>query len=98
MPYIKAEGTLPPDLLREVQKYVQGALLYIPRPGAQRRGWGRLNGAREALDRRDAAIREARARGHSLEDLAAAEGLSVDAIRKILRRRKDGGRPGPSSS
>jgi Mor family transcriptional regulator len=92
MPYFRGEVSLPPELLREVQKYVQGALLYIPRPPRQRAGWGRQNGAREALDLRDQSIREARARGVSLEELAEDYSLSVDAIRKVLFRAKAGPR------
>lgn len=90
MPYLKGEESLPPELLREVQKYVQGAVLYIPRPSESRLGWGRRNGTREALDLRDQAIRAARARGSTLEELAEEYGLSTDAIRKILYRRRGG--------
>ncbi|MDP3179975.1 MAG: hypothetical protein Q8M76_18835, partial [Spirochaetaceae bacterium] len=63
MPYLKGEEALPPELLAEIQKYVQGALVYIPRKPLERLGWGLKNGAREALDLRDEAIREAAARG-----------------------------------
>jgi hypothetical protein len=87
MPYLKGDEALPPELLREVQKYVQGSLLYIPCPPRERLGWGRRNGTREALDLRDAAIREARSRGAGLEELAENHGISVDAIRKVLYRR-----------
>lgn len=87
MPYLKGEDTLPPELLREIQKYVQGALVYIPRQPCERLGWGQKNGTREALDRRDAAIREAREQGAAVDELAEAHALSPDAIRKILYRR-----------
>ena len=90
MSYLRGEESLPPELLHEVQKYVQGALLYIPRCSSERIGWGRRNGARELLDRRDESIREARAGGLSLEELAGNHGLSVDAIRKVLYRRRTG--------
>ncbi len=36
MSYLKVEEALPPELLREIQKYVQGSLVYIPRPDNQR--------------------------------------------------------------
>lgn len=87
MAYLKGEEALPPELLLEVQKYVQGSLLYIPRPERERVGWGRRNGTRAALDLRDEAIREARARGASIEELADCHGVSTDAIRKVLYRR-----------
>lgn len=87
MPYLRGDEILPPELLREIQKYAQGTLLYIPRPSRERLGWGRRNGAREALDLRDQAIREARARGVPIEELAEDYGLSPDAIRKVLYRK-----------
>ena len=84
MSYINADTLLPPDLLREVQKYVQGSLVYIPRPRERRLGWGLKNGAREALDRRNASIRAEKAAGHGVDELADRYGLSPDGIRKVL--------------
>lgn len=86
MPYLKGEETLPPELLAEIQNYVQGSLVYIPRRGSERLGWGRRNGAREALDRRDEEIRAAADRGVPLDRLADDYALSPDAIRKIIYR------------
>ncbi|HOX32766.1 MAG TPA: CD3324 family protein [Spirochaetales bacterium] len=90
MPYLKGEEALPPDLLAEIQKYVQGSLVYIPRRGPERLGWGRRNGTREKLDRRDQAIREAAASGASLDELSERYAISTDAVRKVLYRRRAG--------
>jgi len=84
MPYLNADGVLPPELLSEIQKYVQGALVYVPRQGTERLGWGHKNGTRDELDRRNAAIREAKACGHTIDQLADQYCLSTDGIRKIL--------------
>jgi DNA invertase Pin-like site-specific DNA recombinase len=46
--------------------------------------WSRV--AREALARRDGAIRTMRAEGHSLREIAQAAGLSHTAVRKIILR------------
>ena len=82
--YINADSLLPPELIEEIQKYVQGSLVYIPRPRKHRLGWGRKNGTREFLDQRNAAIRAAKAQGRGIEDLADEYALSPDGIRKIL--------------
>lgn len=84
MSYLNADALLPPELLQEVQKYVQGSLVYIPRPEARRLGWGAKNGTREALDRRNAEIRAAKARGRRIDELADEYGISSDGIRKVL--------------
>jgi hypothetical protein len=86
MSYIKADQMLPPDLLREVQKYVQGSLMYVPRETNVRQAWGSRSGARASLDSRNAAIRTAKASGKRIDDLADEYGLSPDGIRKILYR------------
>ncbi len=82
--YINADSLLPPELIEEIQKYVQGSLVYIPRPCKHRLGWGRKNGTREFLDKRNEAIRIAKAKGKCIDDLADEYGLSPDGIRKIL--------------
>jgi hypothetical protein len=84
MSYLNAYELLPPELLREVQSYIQGSLVYIPRQGEKRLHWGARSGARESFDKRNAAIREAKARGRSIDELADEHGLSPDGIRKIL--------------
>lgn len=84
MPYINADQLLPPDLLQEIQKYVQGSLVYIPRQPDNHLGWGSKNGTRASLDRRNAAIREEKRNGRGVEELADAYGISPDGIRKIL--------------
>lgn len=84
MPYLNADGVLPPELLRELQKYVQGTLVYVPKSTPERLGWGHRNGTRAELDRRNKAIREAKAGGRTIDQLADDYCLSTDGIRKIL--------------
>ncbi|MBN2874437.1 MAG: hypothetical protein JXM71_05025 [Spirochaetales bacterium] len=84
MPYLNADGVLPPELISEIQKYVQGALVYVPRQGNERLGWGRKNGTRAELDKRNDAIRAAKAHGRTIDQLADEYCLSADGIRKIL--------------
>jgi Mor family transcriptional regulator len=90
MPYTNAENLLPPSLLVEVQKYVQGEQIYIPRSGDTRLGWGMKNGTRTMLERRNNEIREMKRRGFSIDELADRFHLSHDSIRKILYSKKTG--------
>lgn len=84
MPYNNAENLLPPSLLSEVQKYIQGEQIYIPRPGDTRLGWGMKNGTREMLERRNLEIRNMKGKGLSIMELADLYNLSEDSIKKIL--------------
>ena len=89
MSYLNADELLPPELLREVQTYIQGSLVYIPRGGGEKRlRWGTRTGARESLDKRNNAIREAKAGGRRIDDLAEEYGLSPGGIRKVLYAKK----------
>jgi Mor family transcriptional regulator len=88
MPYNNAENLLPASLLSEVQKYIQGEQIYIPRPDDTRLGWGMKNGTRRMLERRNLEIREMKSKGFSVMDLADHYNLSEDSIKKILYSRK----------
>ncbi len=85
MSYINADSLLPPDLLKEVQTYVQGSLVYIPRENGEKRlEWGSRSGARKSFDERNTEIKAAKAQGRRIDDLADEYGLSPGGIRKIL--------------
>ena len=84
MAYKKATEVLPAHLLEEVQRYINGELLYIPKPEAQKIGWGRLSGAREQIARRNEAMIVAYQSGRSVREIAGEYYLSEDTIRKIV--------------
>lgn len=86
MSYINAEEFLPPQLIKEIQKYVQGGQIYIPKDEGKRLGWGSKNGTREELNKRNSEIRRLKKNGLTLRELAETYGLSTDSIRKIVYR------------
>ena len=83
MKYRKASDVLPDDLLREVQKYVNGEALYFPKH-KERKKWGENSGARSFYRDRNQAIQEQFRAGESIDSLSKAYHLSVETIRKIL--------------
>jgi len=84
MKHHNAAAVLPAALLQELQHYVQGGYLYVPTKGTAHRAWGEVSCSRQALDRRNEAIRAERRRGASFDTLAQEYHLSVSAIRKIV--------------
>ena len=56
MGYKKATHVLPPELLLQVQKYIDGEFLYIPRISDQKRGWGAATSTRRELHDRNERI------------------------------------------
>ena len=49
MGYVKAENVLPEEVLKLIQKYVDGEYLYIPRKKGNEMSWGEKNGTRKNL-------------------------------------------------
>ena len=83
--YVNARHILPQHLIDEIQKYVDGAHVYIPQKSRKR--WGSSNGAREQLEKRNMEIEFLyREHGIGMEELAQRFGLSEDRIRGIVYR------------
>ena len=66
--YFNAEEVLPARLLDEIQQYVQGAALYIPKQGERAR-WGEKNGTRQQIKQRNLEIAARHRRGESVARL-----------------------------
>lgn len=86
MRYKNGKEVLPPKLLEQLQKYVQGELVYIPRPESQRAGWGAINGTRMAIQMRNMEICRLHVDGKTIQELTELYHLSEDSIRKVIYR------------
>jgi Mor family transcriptional regulator len=82
--YKNGKEILPEELLRQVQQYIQGDLIYIPIGDAKRKAWGENNGTREEIKNRNEDILRKYKMGNSFEKLASLYSLSEDSIRKIV--------------
>lgn len=83
MKYKNAQDIFPDELLKEIQNYVEGEMIYVPKMRAKKQ-WGEESGARSYYKQRNEKIREKYSHGSSLEELATEYALSVDSIRKIV--------------
>ena len=72
MSYVKAENVLPKHLVEEIQKYVDGKLLYIPRKNENSFSWGEKSGTRERLAKRNQTIVDHYNAGKTVEILSDA--------------------------
>ena len=81
MSYKSAASILPAELVKEIQKYVDGEYLYIP--SRARKSWGSRNGAKELFAERDAAL------FREYENGAGMEALSEKILSFHQRDRKD---------
>lgn len=83
MKYQNAQDILPDKLLRELQTYISGGVLYVPKAGTKT-SWGEHSGARQYYRQRNQEIRTAYQDGRSIHELAEQYGLTEETIRKIL--------------
>ena len=85
MSYVKAEDVLPKHLVEEIQKYVDGKLLYIPRKNENSLSWGEKSGTKEKMAKRNQTIVKRYHAGETVETLSREYFLSEKRIRGILR-------------
>jgi len=82
--YKNGKDVLPPSLLLELQQYIQGELLYIPKPRSERAGWGEKSGSRQLIERRNEEIYRHYVNGRTVAELERQYHLSGESIRKII--------------
>lgn len=88
MKYAKGNIVFPEKLLEEIQKYIQGGLVYIPQVKGARKQWGVRSGQREQLISRNQKICAEFQLGVSIEQLTLKYHLSHDTIKKIVYTKK----------
>ncbi|MDF2543801.1 MAG: hypothetical protein K0S47_3519 [Herbinix sp.] len=87
MDYKKGSEVLPARLLKEIQEYVEGSLVYIPKK-SNKAGWGYVSGARQAIDKRNKTISRLFEQGEPIPVLADQFHLGEDTIKKIVYKKK----------
>ena len=84
MSYVNAEDVLPKLLVEEIQRYVDGQLLYIPRKNENSLSWGEKNGTREKLAERNQTILDHYYSGQTIVELSKMYYLSEKRIQGII--------------
>lgn len=82
--YKNGREVLPPDLLSEVQKYLEGELIYIPKSDENKASWGTVSGSRDIVKKRNVKITEKYRSGSTIIELQEEYCLSESSIRKII--------------
>ena len=82
--YVKAQTVFPKSLLDEIQKYVQGELVYIPKSPANYVKWGANTSTKSVIASRNESIVQSFKTGMSILKLAEFYSLSEDTIKKIV--------------
>ena len=83
MKYINAAEILPEKLLKEIQTYIDGDMLYIPKTSAKKE-WGSVSGSREFYQKRNKEIQLLFKNGYSIDTLSKQYGLAHSTLKKII--------------
>ncbi len=83
MKYVNAAEILPEKLLKEIQTYMDGGVLYIPKSSAKK-GWGSVSGSRKFYQKRNKEIQFLFENGYSIETLSKQYGLAHSTLKKII--------------
>ena len=84
MSYKNAREILPDYLIREIQKYANGEIIYIPKHEENKIKWGTKNGSRKKYDMRNGEIKALKSTGLTVEEIAGRYYLSTESVKKIL--------------
>lgn len=84
MSYVNAEHVLPADLIQEIQQYVDGVVLYIPRKDENSLSWGEKSGAKNRLAKRNKEIVSRYYSGETIVQLGSIYFLSEKRIQGII--------------
>lgn len=87
MKYQTATRILPKELITEIQKYIDGELIYIPVKQESKKEWGSLSGTREQLKQRNRQMKCDYEQDASISELAERYFLSEHTIKNILYRK-----------
>ena len=88
MRYMRAADVLPPDLLAQVQAYIDGEYLYIPRRESNWKPWGAANGRKAETRTRNLEIYRRYREGISVNQLEDYF-LAPKSVWKIIARLRE---------
>ncbi len=83
MKYINAAEILPEKLLKELQTYIEGEILYVPKTSSKKQ-WGTTTGSRLFYSERNEEIQKYYKEGYSINELANRYNLAYSTIKKII--------------
>ncbi len=86
MSYVNADDVLPKILVDEIQKYIDGQPIYIPRKNENSLSWGEKNGTKEKMAKRNQSIVNLYYSGQTIEELSKAYYLSEKRIQGIIHK------------
>jgi Mor family transcriptional regulator len=88
MSYANARDIFPQEVLKIIQKYVDGEYIYIPKKEENKMAWGELTQSKYELQIRNARMYEDHLSGVSLQSLSERYYLSPKTIQRIILQKR----------
>lgn len=88
MDYIRAAEVLPQELIEQLQQYVDGAAVYIPKKEKGKKAWGERTSTKTELAKRNARIYTEHLSGRPIKELAKKYFLAEKSIQRIIRQER----------
>ena len=91
MRYARAQDILPQELLEQLQGYIDGAYLYVPRKEENRLAWGERTQSKQETAARNREILSKAEAGMDPAALAEEYFLTEKTIRRIIQKERQSG-------
>lgn len=88
MGYVNALKILPKELVEQIQRYVEGQTLYIPKPKQNWRKWGENTDTKEFIEQRNAKLYIEYKDGATVVELSKRYFLDPKSVQRIIRKLK----------
>lgn len=88
MGYQNSIDLLPKELLEQLQEYVEGQIIYIPKKKANRKLWGENTDTKQVLSSRNRQIYVDFQNGMDLGQLSEKYFLTEKSIQRIIKQQK----------
>lgn len=89
MGYVKATEILPADMIEQIQKYVDGEVVYIPKQNNRKKSWGENTDTKRILSVRNAKIYDDYQNGMTIRKLAQKYFLAEKSIQRLIRQERN---------
>lgn len=88
MSYRHSIDLLPKELIEQIQEYIDGQVIYIPKKKENMKYWGKNTDTKEVLAMRNFCIFQDYNNGITIKQLAKKYFLCEKSIQRILRQKK----------
>ena len=88
MDYQNSANLLPKELIEQIQEYVDGKVIYIPKKQINKKCWGENTDTKQVLALRNCQICLDNQNGMTIKHLSEKYFLAEKSIQRILRQKK----------